>query len=230
MRIDGDGWSVLRSLCVIGLFCGSWAVAQDPSIVLASGGIEFPDGTVQSTAALTYPAPVADTGQTGCWDGSGTPIICAGTGQDGELQAGVAWPTPRFTLNGDGTVTDQLTGLIWLQDANCFGTEQWIIAPAEVASLNSGSVTTCTNYTAGTFGDWRVPNIRELASLIDYGQYSPAIPTEHPFVGVQSDYYWTSSTNVSSTGYGWSMSLDSGLTSAVFKGSSYYVWPVRGGH
>jgi hypothetical protein len=33
---------------------------------------------------------------------------------DGEIRAGVAWPTPRFTDNGDGTATDNLTGLTWL--------------------------------------------------------------------------------------------------------------------
>ncbi|MGA7800956.1 MAG: DUF1566 domain-containing protein, partial [Gammaproteobacteria bacterium] len=205
MRLGADGWSVARISVLLCLFCGPAALAADPSLVLADGGIKFPDGTVQSTAAVTGSAPVADTGQTTCWDGSGTPITCAGTGQDDELQAGVAWPTPRFTLNGDGTVTDRLTGLIWLQDANCFGEELWINALGEVASLNSGSVTTCTNYVAGTFDDWRVPNVRELASLIDYGRYSPALSMGHPFVGVQSDYYWTSSTDVSNTGYGWSM-------------------------
>jgi hypothetical protein len=229
MRIGADQWRVAHILLVIGFFCGSWAAAQDPALVLADGGIQFPDGTVQSTAAMTGWAPVPDTGQTTCWDAAGSPIACAGTGQDGELQAGVAWPTPRFTLNGDGTVTDELTGLIWLQDANCFGEVVWISAPAEVASLNSGSVTTCTSYTAGAFDDWRVPNVRELASLIDYGRYDPALPTGHPFVSVQYDYYWTSSTDVKNTGYGWSMSFEYGTASSVFKSAYNYVWPVRGG-
>lgn len=229
MRISAASWSVVRVLCVIWLLCAPWAVAQDPSIVLATGGIEFPDGTVQTSAAVTGSAPVADTGQSTCWDAVGSPIGCAGTGQDGELQAGVAWPTPRFTLNGDGTVTDNLTGLIWLQDANCFGEVTWISAPAQVASLNSGSVTTCANYTAATFDDWRVPNVRELASLIDYGRYTPCLPTGHPFVAVQADYYWTSSTDVKNTGYGWGMSFDDGLASTLFKPGYNYVWPVRGG-
>jgi len=65
------------------------------------------------------PAPVPKSGQTACWDESGYPIDCVGTGQDGEYQGGVS-VDPRFTDNGDGTVTDNLTGLIWLKDANCF--------------------------------------------------------------------------------------------------------------
>jgi hypothetical protein len=66
-------------------------------------------------------APVPKTGQTTCWDEHGEPINCEGTGQDGELQKGVPWPDPRFTDNADGTVTDNLTGLIWLRNADCFG-------------------------------------------------------------------------------------------------------------
>ena len=52
------------------------------------------------------------TGQTKCYETIGVEIPCAGTGQDGEIQAGVTWPEPRFTDHGDGTVTDNLTGLM----------------------------------------------------------------------------------------------------------------------
>jgi hypothetical protein len=43
------------------------------------------------------------------------------THDDGDLKKGVAWPTPRFTKNNNDTVTDNLTGLIWLKNANCAG-------------------------------------------------------------------------------------------------------------
>ena len=66
------------------------------------------------------------TGQTKCYDSTGIEIPCADTGQDGEIQAGVAWPSPRFTDNGDGTMTDNLTGLMWTKDANLpNGTRDW---------------------------------------------------------------------------------------------------------
>ena len=61
------------------------------------------------------------TGQTSCWDTDGNKISCPNTGEDGEIQAGTNWPSPRFTDTGDGTVTDNLTGLMWLKDGNCFG-------------------------------------------------------------------------------------------------------------
>ena len=59
-------------------------------------------------------APVPKTGQ--------TTIYAAG--DDGALQKGVAWPTPRFTDNDNGTVTDNLTGLIWMKNANAFGAKK----------------------------------------------------------------------------------------------------------
>jgi hypothetical protein len=78
-------------------------------------------GLQTGTAASMPIETVRKTGQTGCWDSSGAVIACAGTGQDGELQKGAALPSPRFTDNGDGTVTDNLTGLIWLKNADCWG-------------------------------------------------------------------------------------------------------------
>jgi hypothetical protein len=57
------------------------------------------------------PAPVPQTGQTASY----------AAGDDGDIQAGVPWPVPRFTDNGNGTVRDNLTGLIWLKNASCLG-------------------------------------------------------------------------------------------------------------
>src|SRR5689334_19657741 len=64
---------------------------------------------------------VPQTGQTLCY-GDGSPwgaIPCAGTGLDGDLQAGTPWPIPRFSDPGDGTIIDHLTGLAWLKNVSC---------------------------------------------------------------------------------------------------------------
>jgi Protein of unknown function (DUF1566) len=118
------------------------------------------------------------TGQTTCWNSSGAEIDCAGTGQDGDIQAGVVLPTPRFIDLGDGTIKDKLTGLIWLQDANCPGElRSWDNAFADVAELNSSQQMNgndCDNYTAA-FTDWRLPKVRELFSLIDHAFSDPAL-------------------------------------------------------
>lgn len=155
---------------------------------------------------------------------------------DGDLEKGVTWPTPRFKDNGDGTVRDILTGLVWLKDASCDSHRTWDDAVDWAAELNDGCLA-CggTNNDCGLSdgsrrGDWRLPHIKELFSLIDSGQYTPALPSGHPFIGVQSNVYWSSTTIPFSTQKAWYVNVDSGAIGAdVFKTSSRYVWPVRGG-
>jgi len=48
---------------------------------------------------------------------------------------GVSWPSPRFTDNGNGTVTDNLTGLIWLKHASCYGKRTWADASSDANAL-----------------------------------------------------------------------------------------------
>ena len=170
-------------------------------------------------------ARVAKTGQTSCWDASGTPIACAGTGQDGEYQAGIS-VCPRFTDKGDGTVKDNLTGLIWLKNAGCMGYSTWTDALSGAAGLASGS---CDLTDGSAAGDWRLPNVKELQSLIDFGQVSPALPPGHPFSGVHSDHYWSSTTGVNGQNYAWSVTLFSGGVSVSDKSIPHAVWLVRGG-
>jgi len=172
-----------------------------------------------------YPAPVAATGQTECWDQVGNPIDCAGTGQDGEYQMGVS-ADPRFTDNGDGTVTDNLTGLIWLKDANCFGLRNWTNALADANTLADGS---CGLIDGSLPGDWRLPNLGELQSLIDYGHWNPTLPPGHLFSGVQSNFYWSSTTFVYYPDSAWRVTLRHGYVYFDDKWVTYYVWPVRGG-
>jgi hypothetical protein len=178
--------------------------------------------------ASTYPAPVEKTGQTGCWDAGGNPIDCGGTGQDGEYQKGVAWPNPRFTDNDNGTVTDNLTGLLWLKNVNnsCFGQKKsWATALSDANNLEAGY---CGLADGSSAGDWRLPNVKELESLPDFSQYGPALPSGHPFSGVQSgeeDYYWSSTTVES--GVAWSLRMYYGDITDTIKTNAYYVWPVR---
>ena len=157
------------------------------------------------------------------------------TGDDGDLKKGMAWPDPRFTDNGDGTVTDNLTGLVWLKNANCAsGGKIWTAALTFANSLydgwtGDGSGADCTLSDGSSAGDWRLPNRKELRSLINAGQYSPALPTGHPFTSVQADYYWSATTYAYYNSYAWVVGLDGGVVGGSGKTLNNYVWPVRAG-
>jgi hypothetical protein len=172
-------------------------------------------------------ARVEVTGQTACFGEGGEVIACATSGQDGELQAGVSSPTQRFRDRGDGTVLDTLTGLIWLKTANCFGEMLWVPALVTANTLASGA---CGLTDRSEAGDWRLPNVKELQSLIDFGQSEPALPPGHPFTDVQPVFYWSSTSLVGSPAAAWDVSLREGVTTNDSKdGGLFLVWPVRGG-
>ena len=183
---------------------------------LTSGAWGLQTGT---GSIATYDAVVPKTGQTASY----------ATGDDGDLEKGVAWPDPRFSDNTDGTVTDNLTGLIWLKNANCWGTQNWANALSNSNGLANGS---CGLTDGSSAGDWRLPNVREMQSLVHYGVYSPAVPntagtgkwTEgDPFTGVQSSSYWSSTTRAYDTSDAWYVYLRYGGVYDVSKAYSYYV-------
>ena len=160
------------------------------------------------------------------------------------MQKGVAWPNPRFTDNTDGTITDNLTGLIWLKNANCANaTRDWATALSDVTPLNSGGTmngNNCgdTSNSGSHQTDWRRPNVRELQSLIHYGYANPALSNAagtakwtggDPFTGVQAVNYWSSSTVSSNTANGWFVGLPDDVVNGAPKAHGAFVWPVRGG-
>ena len=135
------------------------------------------------------------TGQITCHDAMGRDIPCAGSSQDGEFGTGLPWPVPRFEPEGD-TVLDRLTGLIWTMDANL--TEfpvTWQEALNYIAGMNRERVSGST--------DWRLPNRRELRSLMSHQTRKPALPEGHPFVNIFSGWYWTSTTSMINPAYAW---------------------------
>ena len=163
--------------------------------------------------------PVPKTGQT----------TITGAGDDGDFQKGVPLPDPRFTDNGDGTVRDNLTNIVWMKNANCWGWMTWSAALAKVVDLNAVvNPATCSGYT-GSHRDWRLPNIRELTSLEDLSQTNPILPLGHPFTGVQTDNYWSSTTYADSASNAWYVNLSNGSVGSFVESSVNDVWPVRGG-
>lgn len=203
------------------LFTGI-SLAQDKVVVIPL--IETPTGPA---------APVPKTGQTKCFNVAGMEISCDGTGQDGDIRAGVVWPNPRFVNHGNGTVTDRLTDLIWLNVGNCTsffsgdGTGQnqriWQFALDACNALASGYCGLTDNSQAG---DWRLPNRRELESLIDLEQYNPALPAGCPLAPstVSSDY-WSATSVALGSADAWQVQFLIGTISYGTK--SFHVRYVR---
>jgi hypothetical protein len=149
-------------------------------------------------------------------------------GDDGYNHMGISWTYNRFTDNGNGTVTDNLTGLIWLKNANCVGAQTW-----EWALLVSSGVCdgVCGLTDGSSLGDWRLPNVKELTSLIDYDYVDPAIHMSSIyFSNVQSAPYWSSTTYAVGTVFAWFVDMSNGFVFSDSKSYNGYVWPVRGGH
>ncbi len=166
---------------------------------------------------------------------------------DGDLQMGIAWPQPRFINNGDGTITDSLTGLMWLKDANCpnsigydpagegDGTVTWQQALDFVLGINTHihDISKCGSYSAN-YMDWRLPNVREIRSMMDYSEYNPSLPSTHPFINVQtrqyeSKHYWTSTTYSLMPKIALQEDLWYAWVNAFEKSSLHFVWPARAG-
>jgi len=168
---------------------------------------------------------IPQTGATQCFDAmTGKEIACAGTGQDAALRMGIPHPAPRFTDNEDGTVTDDLTGLVWLKNANAFGTRPWQDALDSCNQLASSS----HGLTDGSkAGDWRLPNFNELHSLVDYSRFAPAMTPGHPFLNVRPSLYWSSTTVASAPNLARFVFIGVGPGVWDHKSVRLNVWPVR---
>jgi hypothetical protein len=159
---------------------------------------------------------LAATGQRRCFDADGSVIDPAGSGQDGELRLGTAWPEPRFTLE-ETAVLDRLTGLRWRQNTDlCAGPVSWQQALDAVRSFDRDSRE-----------GWRLPTINELESLVDAEHSDPALPPGSPFTGLREGY-WSSTTSYFETDWAWVLYMIKGACGVGYKpDASFHVWPVR---
>jgi hypothetical protein len=202
-------------------------------LTITSNSVSRPtfDIPITGIATTTTIIPESDSGQTKCYDTAGLEISCAGTGQDGELRAGVTWPNPRFSPNADLSMTDNLTGLIWVNDGNLPGpadcapgvTKNWLDALLYVTCLNQN------NYRG--HDDWRLPSILELRSLINYGQSKQSTwLIAGGFAAIKEFDYWSSTSSAETPSAAWALNMGTGgITSAVAKTTATYALPVRGG-
>ena len=221
---DCDGLNLGGATCVTAGF-GSGTLACAP-------GCGF---DVSGCVPSAFPA----SGQTTCYSNAGAPIACAGTGQDGEKQAG---ETLAYQDNGDGTVTDLNTGLQWQKRSDDGSisdrdtTFSFANAAAHITALNAANF-------AGR-NDWRLPNIRELQSLVNYGAANPAIMSSafhtNCFGGctvlncscTAFLHHWSSTTATNTPASAFTVNFSDGTVGVFTKsgvGNVFAVRAVRGG-
>jgi hypothetical protein len=167
---------------------------SDLRTLLGGGARARSDGAAHGaggSGACTFPA----TGQKTCFDSFGAQIPCAGTGQDGATLAGA---TLSYTDNGDGTISDNNTGLMWEKksddgsihdkDALLWWSEALVLFTVELNDFcqNDSNLFCGNNGDAdcGAVGghcgfagyrDWRIPNAKELFGIVDHGGNFPTI-------------------------------------------------------
>ena len=167
-----------------------------------------------------------------CYDWRGNNIPCDFKRRYAELLLDRSIPDPRFIDNKDGTVTDSLTGLVWLKNTNCFGMMNWEGAKLAAKSLKDGDCgpdPVLILSDGSEAGDWRLPTMSELCTLIDFSRRDPALPSGHMFLATPSGYHWSETTLDYHSGMAWIVYFESGTTCYEdIKKHAGYVWPVRG--
>lgn len=192
-----------EAVCATGVAaCQSDTAVCNGALSVCEDALDVCDADLNACLAEPPSRPLV-TSQTGCWNAAGAPVACDGTGQDGETQTGVA---RSFVDNGDGTITDVATGLMWEKHSDDGSVHDkdvgytWYAAFGKISTLNA------TEF-AG-YDDWRLPNVNELVSLYDF----TAVASPRAFAAFQtgcgagcdglscsctgSEFYWASTSSV----------------------------------
>jgi hypothetical protein len=183
-------------------------------------------GTFPIITPITITSTLTDTGIDKCYDNYDV-IICPASetdpyyGQDRHY-----FSIPRnFTNNGDNTVTDNTTSLMW-QQTDDTTTYNWFEATGtEDTEYNPSVIDVCGSLILGGYNDWRLPERRELESIVHYDRASPAIDTSY-FSGSYLDYW--SATESSGGTSAWKVYFENGMVGSFYKINSYFVRCVRG--
>jgi hypothetical protein len=120
-----------------------------------------------------------------------------------------------YTDNGDGTVTDNVTGLMWQKAVSATATYTWAQAVAY-----------CPTLILAGHGDWRLPSVIELVSIVDVGQSNLSINGIY-FPNTPSTWFWSSSPVAGSPSGAWYVNFYGGRTSNVDVSNALYVRCVR---
>jgi hypothetical protein len=169
---------------------------------------------------LAFEVIVPDTGQNYCYDWEY--MMCDSWHMEGSIQVCDSPPycpeenedfygqdgnylisPPSLSDNGNGIITDNLTGLMWEKKSSA---NEGLVYTYEEA------VAYCENSTVGDYTDWRIPSRREFSTLLNYGRYSPSLDTNYfPDYTSNNVYYWTATDNINNANQNWALQISFGL-------------------
>ncbi len=143
------------------------------------------------------------------------------------ISASILFSWTRFTDNGNETISDNGTGLLWQKCSAGKSGTNCITGTASTYTWEN-ALTYCEGLTFAERSNWRLPNINELKSIIDYSTYNPAINGTY-FPETTPLSYWSSSIDVLFTAYAWDVRFINGFVASMLKTtSSSYVRCVSG--
>jgi hypothetical protein len=208
---NGDGTRDLSDA----VYLLAWLFRDGPAPVPCPGGLGLPD-----------------TGQTTCYSLSEVevecfsfcPLPCPLFGQDGRTRTGCPNDAGRFVVSADDTVTDNCTGLQWQKSTVDFNGDGQPGFFDQVSWLDA--LEYCENLSLAGHEDWRLPNVRELQSVADYGQFAPAI---NPVFRDASSRHWSSTSYAANGVFAWHVNFGAGQVDIELKGELNFVRAVRGG-
>ncbi|HCY86125.1 MAG TPA: hypothetical protein DHV36_13400 [Desulfobacteraceae bacterium] len=158
------------------------------------------------------------TDQAQCWDAEGSLIPCSGSGQDGALNTGKAWPEPRFEVSSD-FLTDRISGLVWPRDAALsefpLSWEEAIDFAREMDKDRKFGLS-----------GWRLPTRAEFFSLVSHARVNPALVNPDLFSNIFNGYYWTGTPCARHGNQAWYIHLAGGRVLRGMMHASCMVWPV----
>lgn len=137
---------------------------------------------------------------------------------------------PKYTVYYGGVETssytvDNVTGRMWVTNPNDLSSGQYVSSGTYTWGQ---AIARCEGLNYAGYSDWRLPNIKELMSIVDYNRQGPSINTAY-FLNTQSNYYWSSTTYMPGSTGAWNVFFSNGYMDGNGKTNSYYVRCVRGG-
>ena len=166
-------------------------------LTVNDGSLRDADSMMITVISLPEPSTLKKTGQTTTYADY----------DDGDYQIGIPHAYVRDDVNG--TVTDNVTGLMWQDDIWAqYTNKSW-----------SEAFTYCSTLSLGIYDDWRFPTLSELNSIVDYGRAEPSI--DPVFVNTATYYYWSATTAAADTTHAWYISFSDGSATYNYQDKTY---------